>query len=315
MSLLEFKGKYCDLIINFGCKSIKVHKIIVCENSPLVSRLLGSDDNWPPINSIMIELPDNISEETFENAIEYLYTKKGNDNPIDLIKGLVYLQIDFKSILSLVKKSLPIKTKLEQFQIDILLYIFNLNLENSLLNPLLSFYGNELSLPISKAAERTFIFGTEDENRLIEIYKKKKENKFNRLPEYIAAKEKKWFHFSSFLPDKSQKIEAFGVKWQINRFLYSFGYQDNEDLVKLYVDESYIDPDPAPETHLNIRVNFIIYSMERTPKVEIIQERKVIPNKYKSSYMKSNYGTNTLGFSMPQFKEKRIRISLLMELL
>ena len=300
LDFAKFKreDRYYDLRIKFKNYegSRKVHKVIICEKSPLLNRLIPVKEDWPPVNEIELELPENISQQSFEEAIDHLYTDKSKSNSlIDLVNVLIYLEVDYQSILSLIRKSLPLDIKLTPAQIDILL------LHRT--KPLFAFYGNEL--PTNEA----LFFGQENETYLQEVYNREKENKSPKFPNYIPSKDKKWIHVDSFPPDSDFIFEAFGVKWKLTRFLYSFGCGYDEDLVKIYTQENHCEPDEP----LNIRASLIIFSKKNKPTIEILQKEGVIPSEYKSFYMEMNAKSNYLGFSMPKFNEKEVRISFLIE--
>ena len=303
-------GQYCDLLINFKAVSIKVHKVIVCEKSPILAAMAShrggtsASPEWPPIHTITLDLPD-VTESSFLDAIRYIYNEKRNEDILPLIKALICLECDKKDVLKLTRKSLKGSDKLSQSQVDLLLYIFELYPQS----PFLNFYGHELDCtPNSDISELGPFFGLKYEELLIQKY-----NNRRRFPPYVEAKEKKWFHFYSFPSNDSHKIEAFGVDWLIDRFLYSFGYGDDVDLIKIYVDDAFISP--PGETKLNIRANFIIYSLEREPKIEILRGENINPEEYKSTHMKSHRIPNHLGFDLYKYNEKMLRVSLLMELL
>ena len=302
MKNLEPNGQYCDLLIDFKTISIKVHKVIVCEKSSLLGALASqSAGEWPPVHTIALDLPD-VTESSFLDAIQYIYHEKRNEDILSLIKALICLECDKKDILKLARKALKNTEKLSQSQVDLLLYIFELYPDS----PFLNYYGHELDCVPEDT--QGYFFGLKHEDLLIQKY-----NTRRRFPPYVAAKEKKWFHFDSFLPDTNHKIEAFGVDWLVDRFLFDYGYRDRCDFVKIYVDDAF--DSPPGETQLSIRANFIIYSLEREPKVEIVIDDEIIPEKYKSTYMKSHRIPNNLGFNLYKYNEKMIRVSLLMELL
>lgn len=304
MQNLDPNGKYCDLLINFKTTSIKVHKIVVCEKSSFIANLIPSNDDWPPINSIDIELSDdNITESIFEDAIKYIYKGQRNEDIIMLVKALICLGVKSEQIFELVRKSLNPAETLNQSQTDLLLLIFNLYPNT----PFLNFYGHELS--ICTTEQIPLLFGTENEEKLVEVY-----NNRTRLDPYVPAKDKKWFHFSSFPPGHDETIEAFGIEWSVGRFLFSFGHNDNADFFKIYVNDSYISP-PGDKQSYSIRAYFIVYSLEREPRIMIEADDEVVPDEYKAAYMRSHRTPNHLGFSMRKYNEKKIRISLCMELL
>jgi hypothetical protein len=296
MENLEPDGQYCDLLINFKTTSIKVHKVIVCEKFSLIKILTEqSVQEWPPVHTITLDLPD-VTESSFSDAIQYIYTEKPNDDIFLLIKALIFLECDMTDILKLTRKSLK-----NEGRADLLLYIIELYPDS----PFLNFYGHEFNIsPI----DQQIMFGLKPEDLLIEKY-----NTRRRFPPYIVAKQKKWFHFDSFLSGQSQEIKAFGLDWCIDRFLFNFGYGDKCDFVKIYINESYESP-PGKNSY-NIRANFIIYSLKRDPKIEIVMEDELVPHEYKATYMRRHHVSNTLGFNMYKYDEKMIRISLLMELL
>ena len=306
MKNLEPNGQYCDLLINFKTASIKVHKAIICEKSSILATIVNNCSEWPPVNIITLDLPD-VTESTFLDAIQYIYHEKQNEDILSLIKALICLECDKKDILKLTRKSLKNTEKLSQSQVDLLLYIFELYPDS----PFLNFYGHELDcVPCSIMIEQNALFfGLKHEDLLIEKY-----NNRRRFPPYVIAKEKKWFHFYSFPPGDNQKIEAFGIDWCIDRCLFNYGHGDKIDFIKIYVDEDYESP-PGEKRSFNIRANFIVYSLEREPKIEIVRDDDVIPDQYKATYMRRNRILNHLEFNLYKYDEKMIRISLLMELL
>lgn len=345
---LKFKkeGKYFDLCIllktmdNLVCGAadnqenphkIFCHKIIVCEKSNLINKLVKCEQEknniWPPVNIIDIQCPSNIDECSMQMAIDYLYDMKFeiDDNVVThLLTTLMYLSVDTEIIISVLQKYLPYNQLLAKEQASILFDILRedkIN-ENNKYLPLISFYYRDLyKYDLKLDSSLTIpLFGKELElSELQEIYTKKANKKFNNLGEYAMARDRKWLHMpsdscGSIGVNNSIKFEAFGIEWSIKRFIYSFGYNDNEDFVKLYVDEKW-NPSDSDNNKIAVRATFIIYSEKNLPKIELVQKKKLNPTKYKLSYMKTHYKSNPMGFAVPDFDEDRLRFSLCFELL
>lgn len=128
----------------------------------------------------------------------------------------MYLNVDTNFLLSLLQKVLPCERDLEQAHIEILLYLFEHY--KDLKESLLAFYWRDLQI----YSENEYLFGKE----------------------FPTENEHKWIHMPSeeykiLRPRTNVKFEAFGIKWIIMRYIHSFGYEDNADLVKIYVDNDF----------------------------------------------------------------------------
>lgn len=279
------KGEYCDLQINYKDISVQVHKNIVCEKCPLIKKLVHTN-KWPPIHTIDLDFPD-ISQDLFMNTINYIYDRIPNQ---DIINVLICLECTEEYILKLARKF--------HDNLDVMKKICNLYPKSQFVN----FFG------YNTLENNKLIYGSEDHESLINKY-----NTRRRFPEYKVSKDHKWFHFDSFNSGQRHIVEAFGINWSIDRFLFDFGYHDKVDFIKIYVDESYESPPGGNQ--INIRANFIIYSLRSNPQIHIMLEDELVPDHYKSTYMRYNRIPNKLGFNMHKYDEKNIRVSLLLELL
>lgn len=105
------KDKYYDLMIDLEDSNIYVHKVIVCEESGLISMLYRrleetNESKWPPINTVKMELPDNVSVKDIEAAISFIYEKTDRvKNVYSAIVGLVYLMVPLDVIIEFVKNN------------------------------------------------------------------------------------------------------------------------------------------------------------------------------------------------------------------
>ena len=299
--------RYFDLCIQVNDISIKVHKALICEKSGLIEMLVrrAQVDDWPPIHTITMQLPDNISLTAFVDTINYLY----DESPTDImatVNTLFYLSVDVRVIMSLIKKRLPTDSQLKSDYVELINQLidhYGITDESPIL-PLITFYGKDLAPLISA---EPLLFG-HDVTDIEKIYSIRAKHSY-RLPDYVEAKERKYMYIYSLNVDKRFEFEAFGVNWVLMRHIHSFSYGDNEDLIKIYA------RDTVSKEVLSIRAIFIIYSLNDLPTIEIGADKEVIPSEYTSSFMIKNHKSNSLGTSLPYgcFDDDKIRISLIME--
>lgn len=317
-SSLRQTNKYLDLALQIDTETIFVHKILICEKSGFIAMLLEHEEmikgSWPPINALNLTLPDNISFKTFEASINYLYGEKMSENSdaINIIISLIYLSVDTVIIMALLKNYIPNHVPLEEQYIKIIVYLldhYNVKDYKSPFYSLITFYGTDL-LGYIDIPEDIHVFGREMPRTWTEQRYRLKASLKSGLPDYIVSTESKWIHLKRLQADKCIPFEAFGIKWYISRYIYSFGYNDNEDLTKIYVSEKF---ESNESNKLNIRIFFFIYFADRIPHIQISCQDKLNPNEYKLSYMKNNYKSNKLGFNMPIFEEENVRVSILIE--
>ncbi|KAL9647039.1 hypothetical protein ABK040_016514 [Willaertia magna] len=154
---------------------IKVHKEIVCEKSSFLKMILNREqekqkEEWPPIHTLEINLPENLSFEMFNYGIDYLYTneiqsikennkenvkeeikeeikeesKEEKNDLIEFLYCLLYLSVDNKVIFETLAKLLPNDKPLEQLHVNLIeLLIDQKGYCKEILN-LYCFYGMEL---------------------------------------------------------------------------------------------------------------------------------------------------------------------------
>ena len=102
--------KYFDLCINIDDQNFFVHKSLICEQSEFISMLHRhltetSGSSWPPINTISVNLPDELGVEDIKSAIDFIYDKT-TSNTLSTILGLTYLLAPVDIIIDLVRKNL-----------------------------------------------------------------------------------------------------------------------------------------------------------------------------------------------------------------
>lgn len=211
----------------------------------------------------------------FEKAMSYIYDEKIEEVSIELIKMLSVLEINY---IPLLKKYLPTE-KLTLEQIDLLKYLIERNPNNNLLN----FYGEELG------------------SKCNDLYYKSEKLE-------VIGKEHKWFHFDSFPPDTDIEINCFNINWTVSRFLHCFGFNECEDFIKIYARDS-----KESDKEISIRATFILYFINNKPIKRRSSQLNIVPSKFTPYYMKTNFISNKLGITIDHYKEKKLRVSLLME--
>jgi hypothetical protein len=310
----KLNDKYLDLCL-FVCrqphdyiyKPIYVHKIFLCQKSQLINTLyLNEEKNrnngigWSPVHSLEIILPNNITYEAFIAALNLLY-ELSIDNEIDIVEvidALVFLSVSHRLILKVLKKNIPIDTKLTDKQIKVINHVIDLmdndskpsldinKEQNTLnpLNPLSRFYGIEL-LDKASPDEEDALFGYDmSQSWIKQCYLRSSKLRFSQLPDYKPPIESQWTHLKQVPLNKSIKIESLGITWELERFIKSYGYDDNSDIIKLYIHEN-----QNPNKIINIRVIFILYTESRRHKINIVHIDKLCTDKYKLNYMVKNY--------------------------
>lgn len=99
-------SKYYDLCLIVNDEKIYVHKGVICEKSEFISKLCNSSfEEWPPINNLIIKLPDEITTDNLKHGIDYLY----GDIVVDYqsaIKGLLFMYVKKEIIIDFIWKYL-----------------------------------------------------------------------------------------------------------------------------------------------------------------------------------------------------------------
>ena len=108
---LREKSKYFDLRLEINGEYIYVHKAIAIEKSGLLSLLYQELQEksllqWPPINTIEINLSDNTTVDNLKCAIDFLYdTEQKISELYSTIKGLNYLDVPAPIIVKLAENN------------------------------------------------------------------------------------------------------------------------------------------------------------------------------------------------------------------
>ena len=309
----EFKqqSKFFDLrlLIKRGDEfydPILIHKAFMCIKSKYINTFLENtpSSDWPPTHTLIIELPNNISYESFNVAIDYIYKIKHDNYPdaIGVVDALMFLLIDHKSLMKIYRKIVPIDRPLSEQHLHTILHLMDVYDKHSLIE----FYGVELLDHIEGIDENSILFGRDmTSDQFKEVYEKRNHGRFSEKIPYISSVESEWVHLKS-VTHKSYNFTALGIDWCVNRWMHSFSFGDNEDFVKLYVSEKCESTEK-----FNIRVTFIVYSEISRRMIEINHVNDFNPMEYKHSYMSRYHKSNKLGLAL--YDSGRVRISILIE--
>jgi hypothetical protein len=324
VSILDFQqfkdqNKYFDLFLNIDDKQIKVHRLVICPKSKYLDMLLinketkQKDNN--PVGILDILLPSNITYDDILEAIDCLYGIKKSNCSKNIIDALMFLMVDYSMIIIILQNIIKIDKDLSPDHINLIERLIKSSGYHAIgkyneLYPLIEFYGRELSLLELSLPNDILIFGNNFRgdyyfnNR--NITKSLKLSSYE--PDDIKILDSQWYHFNK-LKSGSTKFTALGIDWSLNRHLHSFSYGDEEDLLHLYVDESY---NTNQNIQYKIRVLFVIFLETRKSRVKMVYVDNLLPNEYKVSYMSRNYKPNEMTMDLP-FDNKRVRLSLLIE--
>lgn len=278
--------KYFDLCINIQDEKIFVHKSLICEQSEFVSMLHrrlteASVTQWPPINTIFLDIPDNLKVEDIKSAIDFIYDKNVTDT-LSAVLGLTYLLAPPDVMIDLVKKNLC-KSLDDERSKDCVHYI----IENygSSMPYLLPFFGVDSDCVIP---EELTVFGKE----------------IKPLGENLSIPmESGMFYFKD--EKRKESFEFAGVKWCIHKFTIGICSWDRETVYKIYVDNECEATEPV-----KIRATMYIFRLNGKQLMETNIET-VIPQKFKVRIMAKEYSSNKLTFSCSE--DDKTRVSLLME--
>lgn len=278
---------YFDLCISVNGVDIFCHAKKVCHKSDFIKMIYDreqGDIKWPPINTINIFLPQNLSVDGFEDAIKYLYDNEyKTKNIYDLLNVLIYLLIDFDVIKTLITHNIDCRKKLTENQLSVLSIM--VETYGSKCNTLLEFYGHELSDYMGKDISNIFFYSKNNENTDTEC----------------------WVDIPSLESDNDYcdfNFQAFGIEWVINRF------EDpdisREEIYKIYVNENEKSVDK-----FSLKIIFYIFSEFGKSTKRSAETTILSPQEYKWLYMRYNQKENSLFFS--RYGADRIRISMHMK--
>jgi hypothetical protein len=298
-------NKYFDLKLIIGTQEFLCHKAIVCSKSDLINMLITKEQEkigpWPPINTLQLNIPDGLTSDDIITTINSFY----NTNNKCCIKTLLYLAVPIPVLDNYLNLRLYGSSLLTQDQIDLLIFLYD-NFRGEYLNPYIQYYYLELSDRIT--VDDGLYFG----KTLIHHPKYLKLNK--------TSSEQKIIHFPStetgpILPNKKVTFTAFGIKFDLHRFIKSYGYNDHDDMIKLYVNSD--NNTPIMTGSKSLRTTFAIYAKNDEPYIKISEVDDFVPDHYKTYYMVENYKNNKLYIDVPDrnIGSDHIRLSLLIEIL
>lgn len=322
-------GEYCDLLIKIEDEDIYCHKLIICKKSGLISMIVKYEQEkiggWPPIDTISLKIPDNISVNDIIKSIHYLYRLNNvkKEFTIGLLNGLVYLSVDMDIIVNFIIEIVTEETTifLTKEYVDLLSHLFNIygvNIQKISIMTLLMYYYIDIKDEIKcLGSDFKTYFGSEDINFIKNITDKS--TKFGNLDidfpdKVITVRDFQWTHFNynfDYNVKSTIKFQAFGIEWNLNRY----SYRDmGGDYVDISVDDKCPNNDTRYVAHIMIRATYILFFMDRSPyKTTVYNE--FIPNEYTPSYIKKNHIYNRLGVTWPETSINKLRFSLLMELM
>lgn len=313
----QLNDQYFDLKLN----GILVHKNVVCNQSKYLKTLLEWEQKktgveWPPVNELNIILPDNITPEQFDRAINYLYNKKFSHDDVDnLINTLLFLMVNDKTIISILDEYLPVNdpSLVSPNELNVLKSVIKtLGEDNKLILPYKHLFGKYLP---DFNADKIWGIGIKPEilKSFYEICQKS-DFHIQELPEYKEGRNGKWFYFSNVKPRDERSFEWNNIIWNLKRYNQSWGYGKPSNLVKVYADESTIETHSLTVTHsINIRCYFIIYSTYFEPEEDVVFIPNCVPADHCLSKMVKNYSSNFWGIDISDYQKTNICIAMFVE--
>ncbi len=303
--------KYVDLALIIQEQTIYVHKFWMAKKSAFLERLICREQEkaeaWPPIHTLHLFVPDNLSVSALNQAINYLYDKFSVINIAETIDGLIYLSVDYQLIHKLLIKYLP-GENLSPDQITLLVRLYSIFDNQGKFHQLVTYYGNELRGILSFLATTRYYRKELSSEAYIDLYNRCL--KFDRLPDYTAAVSSEWIHVILGSEDENDvQITALGIIWTICRFRHCYSENDVVELMKMYVDHTN-EPNVIPS---NLRATFMVYNRYQEIPTKIVIIKNFIPDEYKRDYMITHHKPNSLGLEIGD--DPQIKVSILVEIL
>lgn len=208
--------KYHDLCLEIGEMKIYVHKYFICPQLSLIEMLLNraSREPWPPVHTLTLYPPDNITEKDLKEALEYIY--KPGDLNLSRIWALIYLGAQEEPLINNFKRFLNIKT-LSPEEKEIITYFWeHYQHQHELLWPLVAFYGLDRYDPQIFSPKSTPTFFTSDvpETYGVSPPLLDQEGLKTYFTKVKIVKSDSWHYFVIDQDGDIYDFETLGIKWR-----------------------------------------------------------------------------------------------------
>lgn len=311
---LKPNDKFCDLCLLNNDSNIKVHKFVVCNISKYISMLVEKEQEkntleWPPIHTLKISLPENLSFDDFIDAINYIYEidsdKKYSHNTLQF---LMFMLVSDELLIKLFQKNTSIRVELSDENKKLLISLLEIIKKK---DALIDFYGTEISEYLNISDIDRIIFKKPlSENLIMKKYDIEKNQRVfsKKMGKFEPSIESSWTYFEK-VSYSDIKFNAIGIDWVLNRFTVPGFYGGRDDVLHIYVDEKF-----QPNSILNLRVCIIIFTETIKPRTSFFVINNFNTDTYKLSYMKKNYESNCIAPDVNFIEgNERVRMSILME--